>query len=157
MAFNLFKLTCQKLNLIKISPFISLLVCFCRSWKDLTQPRSRHVLVTLWPVVDWPIKRSLVNASVQWGCKCYWVCRSTSIRYTRFHWLIYNLKRSRQEVTRTCIERGCVRSFHERQKQTESEMKGLILIRLTKGFNLCVRFFQSLFTSERATCGYLYT
>ena len=58
------------------------------------------------------------------------MCRSTSIRYTRFHWLIYNLKRSRQEVTRTCIERGCVRSFHERQKQTESEMKGLILIRL---------------------------
>ena len=33
-------------NLIKISPFISLFVCFCRSWKDLTQPRSRHVLVT---------------------------------------------------------------------------------------------------------------
>ena len=33
-------------NLIKISPFISLSVCFCRSWNDLTQPRSRHVLVT---------------------------------------------------------------------------------------------------------------
>ena len=33
--------------------------------------------------------------------------------------------------TRTFLERGCVRSFHERQKQTESEMKGLILIRLT--------------------------
>ena len=33
-------------------------------------------------------------------------------------------------VTRTCLEQGCVRSFHERQKQTESEMKGLILMRL---------------------------
>ena len=54
----------------------------------------------------------------------------TTIRYTHFHWLIYKLKRSRQEVTRTCLKRGCVRSFHERQKQTESEMKGLILIRL---------------------------
>ena len=34
------------------------------------------------------------------------------------------------KVTRTCLERGCVRSFHERQKQTESDMEGLILIRL---------------------------
>ena len=33
-------------NLIKISPFIPLFVCFCRSWKDLTQPRLRHVLLT---------------------------------------------------------------------------------------------------------------
>ena len=33
-------------NLIQISPFIWLSVCFCRSWKDLTQPRLRHVLVT---------------------------------------------------------------------------------------------------------------
>ena len=33
-------------NLIKISHFISLSVCFCRLWKDLTQPRSRHVQVT---------------------------------------------------------------------------------------------------------------
>ena len=44
-------------NLIKISPFISLSVCFCRSWKDLTQPRLRHVLVTfchyLLYFVDW--------------------------------------------------------------------------------------------------------
>ena len=29
------------------------------------------------------------------------------------------------------VKRGCVRSFHEPQKQTESELKGLILIRLT--------------------------
>ena len=36
----------QNTNLIKISPFISLSVCFCSSWKDLTQPRLRHVLVT---------------------------------------------------------------------------------------------------------------
>ena len=57
---------------------------------------------------------------------------STTIRYTNFHWLIYKLKRSRQEVTRTCLKRSCIRSFHERQKQTESEMKGLILIRLQK-------------------------
>ena len=28
------------------------------------------------------------------------------------------------------FKRGLVRSFHERQQQTESEMKGLILIRL---------------------------
>ena len=40
------------------------------------------------------------------------------------------MKRSWQKVNRTCLKRGCVRSFHERQKQTESEMKGLILIRL---------------------------
>ena len=36
----------RKNNLIKISPFISLSVCFCCSWKDLTQPRLRQVLVT---------------------------------------------------------------------------------------------------------------
>ena len=28
---------------------------------------------------------------------------STTIRNTRFHWLNHNLKRSRQEVTRTCV------------------------------------------------------
>ena len=38
------------------------------------------------------------------------------LRYIHFHWLIYNLKRSWQEVTRTCLKRGCVRSFHKRQK-----------------------------------------
>ena len=54
----------------------------------------------------------------------------TTIRYTHFHWLIYKLKRSWQEVARTYLKRGCVRSFHDRQKQKESEMKGLILIRL---------------------------
>ena len=57
-------------------------------------------------------------------------CVIDTIRYTHFHWLIYKLKRSWQEVTRTCLKRSCVRSFHERQKQTESEMKGLIFIRL---------------------------
>ena len=31
-------------NLIKISPFISLSVCFCRSWKDLTRPRFNNGL-----------------------------------------------------------------------------------------------------------------
>ena len=118
-------------NLIEISPFISLSVCFCRSWKDLTQPRLRHVLVTLWPGYR------LTNQKI--SCKCFGAVGkrmllsvlSTTIRYTHFYWLIYKLKRSRQEVTRTCLKRGCVRSFHERQKQTESEMKGLILIRLT--------------------------
>ena len=55
---------------------------------------------------------------------------STTIRYTHFHRLIHKLKRSWQEVTRTSLKRGCVRSFNERQKQTESEMKGLISIRL---------------------------
>ena len=71
---------------------------------------------------------------------------STTIRYTHFHWLIYKLKRLRQWVTRTCLKRGCVRSFHERQKQRESEMKGLILIRLNvfssdelTNFVLCFR------------------
>ena len=54
----------------------------------------------------------------------------TMIRYTHFHLLIYKLKRSRQEVTRMCLKRGCIRFFQERQKQTESEMKGLSLIRL---------------------------
>ena len=117
-------------NLIKISPFMSLSVCFCHSWKDLTQPRSRHVLVTYWPVIDWSIRRSLVNTSVHLGSEWTECVVSTTIRYTHFHWLIYKLKRSWQEVTRTCLKRGCVRSFHERQKQTESEMKGLILIRL---------------------------
>ena len=36
----------ETINLIKISSFISFSVCFCRSWKDLKQPRIRHVLVT---------------------------------------------------------------------------------------------------------------
>ena len=72
------------------------------------------------------------------SCKCFGALGkrmllsvvSTTIRYTHFHWLIYKLKRSRQEVTSTCHKPGCVRSFHKRQKQIESEMKGLILIRL---------------------------
>ena len=72
------------------------------------------------------------------SCKCFgavvkWMLLSvvsTTIRYTRFHWLIYKLKRSWQEVTRTCLKRGCVRSFNERRKQTKSEKKGLILPRL---------------------------
>ena len=33
-------------------------------------------------------------------------------------------------VTRTCLERDCVRSSYERQKQIKSEVKGLILIRM---------------------------
>ena len=72
------------------------------------------------------------------SCKCFGAVGkrmllsvlSTTVRYTHCYWLIYKLKRSWQEVTRTCLRRGCVRSFHERQKQTESELKGLILIRL---------------------------
>ena len=138
-------------NLIKISPFISLSVCFCCSWKDLTQTRSRHVLVTYWPVIDWSIRRSLVNTSVHLGSEWTECVVSTTIRYTHFHWLIYKLKRSWMKVTRTCLKRGCVRSFHERQKQTMSEMKWLILIRLESrkmflvwswGFfvDLCVTF-----------------
>ena len=70
---------------------------------------------------------------------------STTIRYTHFHWLIVYLKRSGQEVTRTWLKRGCVRSFHERQKQTMSEMKGLILIRL--GYLMFYRF--SSFNDEQ--------
>ena len=70
-----------------------------------------------------------MNASVQWGYEFICVV-SITIRYTHFHWLIVNLKRSRREVTRKCFEWGCIRYFHERQKQTMSEMKELILIRL---------------------------
>ena len=44
-----------------------------------------------------------------------------------------NLRLGRQL---TLEERGCVRSFHERQNQTESEMKGLILIRLNNELNI---------------------
>ena len=40
------------------------------------------------------------------------------------------------KATRTCLERGCVRSFHERQKQTKSEIKGLILIRLMQSLHV---------------------
>ena len=67
--FNLVSL--RSVNLIKISPFISLFFCFCRLWKTLTQPCSRHILVTKRPVIDWPIRRPLVNTSVQWGCQWY--------------------------------------------------------------------------------------
>ena len=112
-------------NLIKISPFISLLVCFCRSWKDLTQPCSRHVLMTLWHVVNWPIKRSLVNASVQWGCKCYWVCRSTSIRYTRFQWLIYYLKRSVKRSPEPVLNRVALDPFTNDKNKRRARWKGL--------------------------------
>ena len=63
-----------------------------------------------------------------------WICDSQ----THFHWLIYKLKTSRQEVTRTCLKRGCIRSFQERQKQTESEMKGLNIIRLINQLNALV-------------------
>ena len=46
-------------------------------------------------------------------------------------------------MTRTCLERGCVRSFHERQKQTESEMKGLILIRLESQLHAYIRVLKN--------------
>ena len=55
------------------------------------------------------------------SCKCFSAVAkrvlSTTVRYTHCNWLIYKLKRSRQEVTRTCLKRGCVRSFHERQNK----------------------------------------
>ena len=43
---SLVQKTCTSIfHLIKItgSPFISLFICFCCSWKELTQPRSTHV------------------------------------------------------------------------------------------------------------------
>ena len=46
---------------------------------------------------------------------------STKIRYTHFHWLIYKLKKSRQEVTRKCLQRGCVRSILSRATKTNRE------------------------------------
>ena len=70
------------------------------------------------------------------GMWMLWCVASTTIRYTHFHLLIFKLKRSLQKVTKTCFKLGCVRSFHEQQKQTGSEMKGLILIRLEFVFDV---------------------
>ena len=55
----------------------------------------------------------------------------TSVRYIHSNSLLKFIfgKRLLQEVTRTCLEWGCVRSFHEQQKQMKSKMKGLILFR----------------------------
>ena len=68
---------------------------------------------------------------------------STMIGYTHFNWLIYKLKWSRQEVIRTCLKQRCVRSIHERQKQTESEMKGLILIRLLQCITCFLKYYSN--------------
>ena len=65
----------------------------------------------------------------QWiSCKCLGAVGKvtecvvlTTIRYTHFHWLIYKLKSSRQQVIRMCLKRGCIRSFHERQKKQNGE------------------------------------
>ena len=126
-------------NLIRISPFISLFVCLCR-------PRSKQ------PRTDtfWWFNDLLLNDQSEdllWIFRCngdanVTVLYQLRIRYTCFHWLIYYLKRSLQEVTRTCLKQGCVRSFHEWQKQTGSEMKGQILFRFWNyhslwGINVC--------------------
>ena len=42
--------------------------------------------------------------------------------------ILLHVLEERQEDNRTCLEMGCIRSFHEQQNQKESEMKGLILI-----------------------------
>ena len=57
----LFEETCSSIfHLIKItgSPFISFFICFCPSWKELTQPRSTHVwwltdLLSTYQSKDW--------------------------------------------------------------------------------------------------------
>ena len=76
-------------------------------------------------------------------CKCFgavgkWFVTecvvSTTIRYTHFHWLIYKLKRSRQEFTRSCLKRGCVRSFHERQKKSGERNERANFNRLLRWF-----------------------
>ena len=72
------------------------------------------------------------------GMRMLWCVASTTIRYTHFRLLIFKLKRSLQKVTKTCFKLGCVRSFHEQQKQTGSKMKGLILIRLEFVFDVVV-------------------
>ena len=53
--------------------FILLSICFCCLWKALTQHCSRHVLMTLWPRVDQPIRREAVKALLLWRCECYCV------------------------------------------------------------------------------------
>ena len=122
------------INLIKISPFISLSVCFCRSKGSNSTPfETRSGDLMTW--------YRLTNQKI--SCKCFSALEKLMLlsvwygpdKIHKFSWLIYKLKRSWQEVTRTCLKRGCVRSFHERKtKQTESEMKGLILIRLIPSY-----------------------
>ena len=119
-------------NLVKISPkaFIShpvfLLLLVKGSNATLLKTHSGD-LITCSPLTNQKI------SSECFGAMGMQMLPSVSIDFDKihtFHWLIYNLIRSCQEVLRTCLERGCVRSFHKRQKQTKSEMKELILIRL---------------------------
>ena len=58
---------------------------------------------------------------------------STTIRYTHFHWLIYKLKKPWQEVAKTGLKWGCVRSFQEANTNGERiERANFIIIRLPK-------------------------
>ena len=120
-----------KYNVIKISPFISLSVCFCRSWKDLTQPLLRHVLVTSC--------HDLFNLKInQWKCMYLIVVDTThsvtfasplhrSMYKRSSDWSVDNRSLGHQNVSRTGL-----RWILSRATKTESDMKGLILIRLLK-------------------------
>ena len=151
------------INLIRIGPFISLTVCFCRSWKDLTCYRLTNHKISC--KCFGAVGKRMLPLSMSTKCVV-----STTIWYTHFHWLFYKLKRSWQEVTRTCLKRGCVRSFHERQKQKKSEMKGLILIRLgVDGFSIAKKWFirkeilasricfKEIHLKNKKTCTYIFT
>ena len=105
----------QSINLIKINPFISLSIflSFVKgSNATLFERRSGDLMTCYWQT----------NPKI--SCKCFGAVGNrmllsvltTTIRYTRFHWLIYKLKRWWQEVTRTCHKLGCIRSFQQRQK-----------------------------------------
>ena len=120
-----------KYNVIKISPFISLSVCFRRSWKDLTQPLLRHVLVTSC--------HDLFNLKInQWKCMYLIVVDTThsvtfasplhrSMYKRSSDWSVDNRSLGHQNVSRTGL-----RWILSRATKTESDMKGLILIRLLK-------------------------
>lgn len=66
--------------------------------------------------------------------------------------LVYlSLERYWQEVNRTYLVRRFIRSFLERQKQSESEMKGLILMKLILMLILFLLYFRSKTDGSRIT------
>ena len=109
---------------------MSLIICCCPSGKDLTQPRLKHVLVTLWPI-DWLIRRFLVNASVQWQCEFNCLCCNYYDKIHTFSLVNSQFEKGHDKRSPERVSYGVVRSFHKRQKQMKSKMKELILIRLS--------------------------
>ena len=94
----------------------------------------------------WPYDLVLINQSEDWLWKfCCYGDVNVTVLYRlwkdwspHFHWLIYYWKRLGQEDIRTCLEQSCIISFHKRQKQMESKVKGWILIKLVH--LVCVTF-----------------